>query len=68
MREIVHVAVGACGNRIGAKFWDTIKSEHGIASDSRYHGHSDQELEQVEVFYNEFDGGLYAPRSVLVDL
>ena len=31
MREIVHVQGGQCGNQIGAKFWEVISDEHGIA-------------------------------------
>ena len=26
MREIVHVQAGQCGNQIGAKFWEIIRS------------------------------------------
>ena len=30
MREIIHLQVGACGNKIGSSFWDVISEEHGI--------------------------------------
>ena len=30
MREIVHVQAGQCGNQIGAKFWEIIRSDKEI--------------------------------------
>ena len=34
MREIVHIQGGQCGNQIGAKFWEVISDEHGVAFSS----------------------------------
>ena len=31
MRELVHIQGGQCGNQIGAKFWEVISDEHGLA-------------------------------------
>jgi tubulin beta len=28
--EIVNVHVGACGNRIGSKFWERVIGDHGV--------------------------------------
>ena len=68
MNEIVTIHVGQCGNRIGAKFWEVISDEHGIDPTGTYHGYSDQQLENISVFYREATGGKYVPRAVLVDL
>ncbi|CAJ0945661.1 unnamed protein product, partial [Mesorhabditis belari] len=68
MREIVHVQAGQCGNQIGTKFWEVISDEHGIQQDGSYKGDSDLQLERIDVYYNEANGGKYVPRAVLVDL
>merc|ERR1712212_724433 len=83
MREIVHLQAGQCGNQIGAKFWEIISDEHGIAPTGAYTGTSDLQMERIEVYYNEAQGlspeskargerltagGKYVPRAVLVDL
>lgn len=33
-----------------------------------YTGTEDQQLERINVYYNEASGGKYVPRAVLVDL
>ncbi|KAI9291474.1 alpha-tubulin [Neoconidiobolus thromboides FSU 785] len=68
MREIVHIQTGQCGNQIGTKFWEVISEEHGILSDGIYGGSDDQQLERINVYYNEAADGRYVPRSILVDL
>jgi len=68
MREIVHLQAGQCGNQIGSKFWEVISEEHGIDFEGNYRGEQIQELERIEVYYNEASGGKYVPRAVLVDL
>jgi len=68
MREIVHLQTGQCGNQIGAKFWETISEEHGINGEGMYCGDSDLQLERINVYFNEAQGGKYVPRAVLVDL
>uniref|UniRef100_A0A183BTA7 Tubulin beta chain n=1 Tax=Globodera pallida TaxID=36090 RepID=A0A183BTA7_GLOPA len=68
MREIVHIQAGQCGNQIGAKFWEVISDEHGIEPTGAYNGDSDLQLERINVYYNEANGGKYVPRAVLVDL
>jgi len=68
MREIVHLQAGQCGNQIGQKFWEVISAEHGIEPDGGYAGELDQQLERINVYYNEAAGGKYVPRSVMVDL
>jgi len=68
MREIVHIQTGQCGNQIGSKFWEVISNEHGIDSTGQYVGNSEQQLERINVYFNEAAGNKYVPRSVLVDL
>mmetsp|Transcript_9767 Transcript_9767/g.29694 ORF Transcript_9767/g.29694 Transcript_9767/m.29694 type:complete len:443 (+) Transcript_9767:87-1415(+) len=68
MREIVHVQVGQCGNQIGAKFWETISSEHGIDYSGKYVGKNQSQLDRIDVYYNEGSSGRYVPRAVLADL
>jgi tubulin beta len=68
MREIVHLQVGQCGNQIGAKFWQVISEEHGIDGSGNYKGNDDQQLERINVYFNEAGKGKYVPRAILVDL
>lgn len=68
MREIVHIQAGQCGNQIGSKFWEVISDEHGIDPTGVYKGDSDLQLERINVYYNEANGGIYVPRCVPVDL
>nr|ACO14563.1 Tubulin beta-1 chain [Caligus clemensi] len=68
MREIVHIQAGQCGNQIGSKFWEVISDKHSIAPDGAYEGNDPQQLERIEVYYNEASGGKYVPRAILLDL
>jgi len=68
MREIVHLQVGQCGNQIGAKFWQVISEEHGIDGNGNYKGTDEQQLERINVYFNEAGSGKYVPRAILVDL
>ncbi|EEB08831.1 tubulin beta Nda3 [Schizosaccharomyces japonicus yFS275] len=68
MREIVHIQAGQCGNQVGAAFWSTIADEHGLDASGIYRGNSDEQLERLNVYFNEANGGKYVPRAVLVDL
>ena len=45
-----------------------ISAEHGICPDGGYEGDLQQQLERINVYYNEASGGKYVPRAVLVDL
>jgi len=67
-REIVCIAGGQCGNQIGAKFWEVICKEHGINDVGEYDGEQDNQLERINVYYNEASGGRYVPRAILMDL
>jgi len=67
-REIVCIAGGQCGNQIGAKFWEVICAEHGIETSGEYTGEEDNQLERINVYYNEATGGRYVPRAILMDL
>mmetsp|Transcript_13804 Transcript_13804/g.22028 ORF Transcript_13804/g.22028 Transcript_13804/m.22028 type:complete len:451 (-) Transcript_13804:139-1491(-) len=68
MREIVHIQAGQCGNQIGSKFWEVICSEHGVDHKGAYQGEEDNQLERINVYFNEASGGRYVPRAVLMDL
>eukprot|EP00009_Paramoeba_aestuarina_P006471 CAMPEP_0201518964 /NCGR_PEP_ID=MMETSP0161_2-20130828/9659_1 /ASSEMBLY_ACC=CAM_ASM_000251 /TAXON_ID=180227 /ORGANISM="Neoparamoeba aestuarina, Strain SoJaBio B1-5/56/2" /LENGTH=467 /DNA_ID=CAMNT_0047916883 /DNA_START=59 /DNA_END=1462 /DNA_ORIENTATION=- len=68
MREIVSLQAGQCGNQIGARFWETLCSEHSIDPKGDYFGTKAEELERINVYFTEADAGRYVPRSVLVDL
>lgn len=68
MREIVHIQCGQCGNQIGAKFWEIISGEHGLDTAGNYIGTEPQQLERLNVYFNEATGGKFVPRAVLVDL
>jgi len=67
-REIVCIAGGQCGNQIGAKFWEVACKEHGISEGGEYEGDNDNQLERIQVYYNEASGGRYVPRAILMDL
>ncbi|CAI9113670.1 OLC1v1014313C1 [Oldenlandia corymbosa var. corymbosa] len=68
MREILHIQGGQCGNQIGSKFWEMVCDEHGIDPTGRYNGTDALQLERVNVYFNEANGGRYVPRAVLMDL
>jgi len=68
MREIVHMQTGQCGNQIGAKFWEVMSGEHGITEAGSYAGDNDLQLQRVNVYFNEGQGGRYVPRAILTDL
>lgn len=68
MREIIHLQTGQCGNQIGCKFWEVISDEHGINNQGLYQGNSPNQLDCINVYYNESSTGLYVPRALLVDL
>jgi len=68
MREIVHIQVGQCGNQIGAKFWEVIGEEHGVDPSGTYVGKDEQQLQRINVYFNESGKGRYVPRAVLADL
>jgi len=67
-REIVCIAGGQCGNQIGAKFWEVVCREHGIAQGGDYEGEDDRQLERINVYFNEGSESRYVPRAILMDL
>lgn len=69
MREIVHLQLGQCGNQISNDFWQIISEEHGIDPGGWYCGDNENQLERINVYYNELlSGTRYVPRAILVDL
>ncbi|KAI9633757.1 Tubulin/FtsZ, GTPase domain-containing protein [Dioszegia hungarica] len=67
-REIISISVGQAGNQIGSAFWDNILQEHGLDNTGKYIGSDRQQLDKVDVYFNEAGNGKYVPRSVQVDL
>ena len=57
-----------CSLFLPLQFWEVISDEHGIDSTGRYCGDNDQQLERINVYFNEGASGKYVPRAVLVDL
>lgn len=51
-----------------SQFWEIISDEHGIDPRGMYHGDNDLQLERINVYYTEANGGKYVPRAILVDL
>ena len=41
------------------QFWEIISDEHGIDPTGSYQGESDLQLERINVYYNEANGGKY---------
>ena len=68
MRELVHIWGGQCGNQVEVKFWEDISNEHDIDSSGTYHDDSEFQLERINVYGNEANGGSYVPRAILMDL
>lgn len=67
MREIVHIQVGQCGNKMSTRFWEALAHEHGIRPTGDYNGESDLQLERITTYFNERPGGKYSFRNVAVD-
>ena len=38
------------------QFWEVISDEHGISPTGNYEGDNDNQLERIEVYYNEASG------------
>lgn len=55
-------------SEIRFQFWEIISDEHGIDPRGMYHGDNDLQLERINVYYTEANGGKYVPRAILVDL
>ncbi len=45
-----------------------MSKEHGITPEGSYEGDDPLQLERINVYYNEGQGGRYVPRAVLTDL
>jgi tubulin beta len=50
------------------QFWETITAEHGLDAQGQYHGDNDLQLDKMNVYFTQANGGKYVPRAVLVDL
>ena len=68
MREIVQVNFGQWGNKVGDSFWQTIGQEHSVGLDGFYFGQHDDELLNIEVYYNQVGDNKFVPRCVFTDL
>jgi len=45
-----------------------MSAEHGISSTGAYEGDNPLQLERINVYFNEGQGGRYVPRAILTDL
>ena len=45
-----------------------MSQEHGINGEGQYEGDSDLQLQRINVYFHEAQGGRYVPRAVLTDL
>ena len=48
--------------------WQAMSKEHGISNTGTYEGDNHLQLERINVYFNEGQGGRYVPRAVLTDL
>lgn len=62
VREIVHIQIGQCGNRIGSRFFEMIANEHLIHGTN--YGCSDDYLYGIKTYYNENIYNEYEPRAI----
>jgi tubulin beta len=67
-REIITLQAGQCGNQMGYAFWEAAAKEHGLTGDGTYEGESDEQMERLEVFFDETSSGKYKPTSINFDL
>jgi len=67
MREVIQVNIGGCGNNIGQDLWKLLGQEHGVTSNGSAEG-TDEQMENIHVYYNETDKNRYVPRSIFADL
>eukprot|EP01084_Bolivina_argentea_P030232 56049_1 len=72
-REIIHVQVGQCGNKIGHRFLDQINVEHGLSLDGKFEVKKDdpdnkKKLDKIHVYYEESAKLQFTFRAVLLDL
>ena len=68
MREVVQLNFGQWGNQIGSTFWKMIGEEHSVDLDGSYIGEQDQELLNINIYYNQITDNKYVPRWVFTDL
>jgi len=66
VREILHIQVGQCGNKIGNRFWKTLIAEHSISLEGHYIGeNADVDLDKVSV-YMRYAFNRFIPRACLI--
>lgn len=53
---------------IPSSFRETVCQEHGISASGKYEGDDPQQLERINVYFNEANGKKFVPRAILVDL
>ncbi|KAL7424441.1 hypothetical protein Q5752_000124 [Cryptotrichosporon argae] len=67
-REIVSISVGQAGNQVGSAFWEQVIGEHGLDGHGKYIGSEQQQLDKINVYFDEAANRKYVPRSIQVDL
>ncbi|RMX41664.1 hypothetical protein pdam_00015864 [Pocillopora damicornis] len=50
------------------QFWELISDEHGISPDGHYTGKTPNQLDRLNVYFNETVDGRYIPRAACLDL
>ncbi|PWA02301.1 hypothetical protein BB558_001570 [Smittium angustum] len=68
MREIINLQLGQCGNQVGAEFWEMVAAEHGVSETGAYTGSNPNQLERINVYFEETRLRRYIPRTIMVDL
>eukprot|EP01084_Bolivina_argentea_P116497 206974_1 len=68
VREIIHVSVGKCGNKIGNEFWQMLCTEHNIPLNDECKV-TPTDSNKLHVYFNEEKNNKqYRARSCIVDL
>ena len=65
------VQVGQCGIQLGNAFWKTLGKEHKVGLKGKHQGKpndSDNQLDKIEVFYQDVGFRRFVPRTCLIDL
>eukprot|EP01129_Flabellula_baltica_P001049 TRINITY_DN10966_c0_g1_i1.p1 TRINITY_DN10966_c0_g1~~TRINITY_DN10966_c0_g1_i1.p1 ORF type:complete len:448 (-),score=88.66 TRINITY_DN10966_c0_g1_i1:43-1386(-) len=69
-KEIITLQVGQCGNQVGASFWETLCTEHGIDQNGFLQDFAIEANipDRKDIFFYQADDYRYVPRALLFDL
>ena len=69
LQKVTHRHFKKCRDfKAAPNFCQVISEEHGIDGNGNYKGTDEQQLERINVYFNEAGSGKYVPRAILVDL